>query len=338
MSATADLLKPTWTKREKLILGASAACFILVLLTALSLPRVAHVPTDVLYSQRELYTARSIGDYADAHSHSASLGLPSSAPAQSLERTQKSAPGAPGLADRKMIQTSSMELIVTSPIETAEKIRALAQTLGGYLENSQIGGTHEAPTATLTIRVPSRGLDQARTELHKLAVRLENERTDATDVTKQYVDMEARLRNLHAEEAQYLVILKQATSVEDLLNVSGKLSEVRGQIEQQQAEFNTLSHQVETVAITIALRAEADAQVLGIHWRPLYRVKIAARDGFDSLADYGATMAGIVFQLPAALAWLATVLFAGFAGWRLFRWSAKKFFGWPAPLAAKTAN
>ena len=45
-------------------------------------------------------------------------------------------------------------------------------------------------------------------------------------------------RNLKAEEQQYLLILKQAKTVKDKLDVSEKLSDVRGQTEQQQAEFN----------------------------------------------------------------------------------------------------
>ena len=64
--------------------------------------------------------------------------------------------------------------------------------------------------------------------------------------------------NLRAEEAQYLSILKQANTVKDMLAVTERLSEVRGQIEQQQAEFNALSRQIETVAITISLRTEAE--------------------------------------------------------------------------------
>ena len=35
--------------------------------------------------------------------------------------------------------------------------------------------------------------------------------------------------------------------------------------------------QVETVAINIGLRAEADARAFGLNWRPLYQLKIAAR-------------------------------------------------------------
>ena len=68
-------------------------------------------------------------------------------------------------------------------------------------------------------------------------------------MTKQYIDQGARLRNLQAEERQYLAILKRAATVKDTLEVSGKLDEVRSAIEQQQAEFDALSRQTETVAI-----------------------------------------------------------------------------------------
>jgi hypothetical protein len=75
------------------------------------------------------------------------------------------------------------------------------------------------------------------------------------------VDQAAKLRNLHAQETQYLGILKQAKTVKDTLEVSEQLNEVRSDTEQQQAEFDALSKQVETIALTISLHAEAEAQV-----------------------------------------------------------------------------
>jgi hypothetical protein len=96
--------------------------------------------------------------------------------------------------------------------------------------------------------------------------------------------------------------------VKDTLEVSDKLNEVRGAIEERQAEFEALSKQVETVAINITLRAEADAQVFGLNWRPLYQVKIAAREGLGGLADYAASMTAFVFYLPTVLLWLFTIL------------------------------
>jgi hypothetical protein len=150
--------------------------------------------------------------------------------------------------------------------------------------------------------------------------------------------MEARLRNLRAEEAQYLIIMKSAYKVEDLLSVSEKLSEVRGQIEQQQAEFQTLSKQVETVAITISLRAVADAQVFGLNWRPLYQLKVAARDGLDALADYAGAMATILFFAPVILAWGITILLAIVICWRATQWVGRRFFASPVAGTPKVAT
>jgi len=100
-------------------------------------------------------------------------------------------------------------------------------------------------------------------EIRKLGLRVESEQMEAEDVTRQYVDQQAHLRNLRAQEAQYFTILKLAKTVKDTLDVSEKLNGIRGEIERQQAEFETLSKQVETVAITVSLHSEAEAMCLG---------------------------------------------------------------------------
>ena len=108
--------------------------------------------------------------------------------------------------------------------------------------------------------------------------------------------------------------------------------------EQQQAEFQTLSKQVETVAITVALRALSDAQVFGLNWRPLYQLKVAARNGLDALADLAATMTGALFYLPVVLAWTATLFFTGLFGWGLIRWTGRTFFASPPFPAGKAGG
>ena len=185
----------------------------------------------------------------------------------------------------------------------------------------------------LTIRVPAGKFEQVRTEIRKLGLRVESEKLEAQDVTKQYVDQAARIRNLRAQETQYLGILRLAKTVKDTVDVSEKLDEVRGEIEQQQAEFDALSKQVETVAITISLRAEAEAQVFGLRWRPLYQLKLAARQGLDSIAGYASAMASFLFYLPTVLLWLATILIGAAIGWRVLRWAGKALFV-PRPKTA----
>jgi len=237
------------------------------------------------------------------------------------------APQSPAVApERRIVRTSSIEMVVEHPADVIGKITALAESAGGYLESSESGGQN-ATSGALTIRVPTARFEDVRASIRKLGVRVETEKVDARDVTRQYVDEDANLRNLRAEEAQYLTMLKQATTVKDLLAVSEQLSQVRGEIERQQAEFNALSRQTETVAITIALRTEAEAQVLGLNWRPLYQLKLALRDGLESLATYATSMTAIIFYLPAILLWVGTISLAAVGGWKLVRWAGKHWFG-----------
>ncbi len=240
--------------------------------------------------------------------------------------------------DRKMVRTGTLEMVVQRPAETADQIRRIAEREGGFLVSSEVRGDLDATGATLTIRVPVSKFGTVRDEIRKLGMRIEGERIEAQDVSRQYTDQEANLRNLKAEEQQYLLILKQARSVKDTLEVSEKLSDVRGQIEQEQAEFNTLSKQIETVSMTVSLRAEAEARVLGLNWRPLYEIKSGFRDGLDGLANYMAVMTAFIFFLPTIVLWLATFLLGGLVAWRLLRWTGRRWFGWkaagqnPAPI------
>jgi hypothetical protein len=146
------------------------------------------------------------------------------------------------------------------------------------------------------------------------------------------------LRNLHAQEAQYLTILKQAKTVKDILEVSEKLNGVRGEIEQQQAEFETLSKQVETVAMTVSLRSQAEANVFGLQWRPLFEIKLAAVQGLEGLADYASAMFSLLFYLPAILLWLATILAGAVLGWKLLRLGARVLFTAKTPASSPAAS
>ena len=242
----------------------------------------------------------------------------------------------PAPADRKIVRTSSMELTVASPADVAEKVRAFAESLGGYVETAQISSSQDSPSATITIRVPVARLEDAKAELRKMAVKVNSEKTDAQDVTKQYVDMEARIRNLQAQEAQYLEIMRSAKKVQDMLDVSEKLSEVRGEIEQQQAEFATLSKQVETVAMTVSLLPQAAPESLSLNWKPLHQLQVAGRDALEGIADYASTMAAVVLYMPVIMLWIGTVGLGVFVSWRVLRWVGRIFSAFSKPAAPTT--
>lgn len=336
MSAIAEPLKSARQLWAPIVVAAG----IILLAAAVVMPNLYRSRPESYSSkssnQRDHLYATS-GLQSLALSDSAPVSLPRAGAAAELKSAARPA-NSSAIADRKIVRTGALELTVKSPADAAEQIRRMAESLGGYLETAQIGGTKDVPTADLTIRIPAARFEEAKAQIRQLATRVESEKTDAQDVTRQYVDMEARLRNLRAEEAQYLTIMKTAYKVSDLLQVEQKLSEVRGQIEQQQAEFQTLSKQVETVSIAISLRTLADTQVFGLNWRPLYQLKLALRNGLDALADYATTMAVILFYVPVILAWAVTILFAAVIGWRALRWTGRRFFDWPTATPQKAAN
>ena len=317
----------TSLKNGNMLLWIGGAA-ILLIAAALMTPNLMRVNNARYYATSESGRESSArGDSRDA--------LLSVAKQAKAELATTDTGGHPAGFDRKIIGTGSLEAVVTSPSDTAEEIRVLAEGLGGYIESSRIGGARNASTAVLTIRVPAARFNDAKSGVHKLVARVESENTEATDVTKQYVDIQARIRNLRAQEAQYLQIMKSAVKIPDMLEVSQKLSDVRGQIEQQQAEFETLSKQVETVALAVTLRAEADAQVFGLNWRPLYELKQSARDGLNSLASYTVTMLAIVFQLPAVLLSVGTIVLGAAASWKVLRWIGRTFFDFPKTTPEK---
>jgi len=105
------------------------------------------------------------------------------------------------------------------------------------------------------VRIPAKYFDEARTQVRRIAKAVEQDTIEARDATREYVDKEASLRNARAEEAQYLAILKRAAAVKDILEVSSKLAEVRGRIDESEADLRFLHHQVEMSLLTTNISA-----------------------------------------------------------------------------------
>jgi len=236
-------------------------------------------------------------------------------------------------AGRRIVRNASIEMVVQHPAEVADRITAIAEKLGGYLVSVD-GVGQNATTATVTVRMPLAHFEDAREEFRELGVRIENEKFEAQDVTEQYIDQDASIRNLQAEEFQYLEILKRANDINSMMLVAGKLSQVRGEIEKKQAEFNSLSHQTETVAIAISLRTEREQQFFRLNWRLGDELKQALRDGLESLANYTTAMMTILFYLPALVLWVVTILATVVTGKRVVLWVGRRWFGWKAGEAA----
>jgi hypothetical protein len=123
-----------------------------------------------------------------------------------------------------------------------------------------------------------------------------------------------------------LAILKRATAAKDVLEISSKLAEVRGHIEELEADLRFLRNQVEMSLLTTNITATAEARVFRLRWRPLYKAKLSLRGALSGMADYGDSMVELFFNLPVIAIWTVTVLALLKVDWVVLRRIVLLFF------------
>jgi len=234
----------------------------------------------------------------------------------------------------RMMRKASLNMVVSEPSAVGEKIRVLAEELGGYVESVRsLDEGSGASETTIEIRVPANNFEEARREVRGLGERVKDEQDDARDVSAQHVDLESHLRNYRAEEAQYLEIMRRSGTIKDTLAVSERLADVRGRIEQMQGQLDRLAHQTEMAVLEVSLRTEAVVQAAGVHWHPAAEIKAALYSAADDLSTYANFMIAVFFRLPVFALWAFTIVTSSLGGWRLLRWTWRRFVPSSIPAA-----
>jgi hypothetical protein len=213
--------------------------------------------------------------------------------------------------ERMIVRTGDMSLVVEDVVGARDEIVQLAADFGGYVVSSRISGEDPDKTGWISIRVPDTKFDDALAELRELAVRVTSESTDSQDVTEEYTDLEARLRNAEATESQYLALLEKAEDVEDTLKIYESLSQVRSEIEQIEGRMQYLERITSMSLISISLRPEATAKPLvRAGWNAWEIVKSAVR----GIVVFGQWLVAVAIWLLIFIPVWGTVL--GIIYWR----------------------
>jgi hypothetical protein len=195
---------------------------------------------------------------------------------------------AQGLPDRQLsdqaliVHTGSLDLEVKDFDAALAKARTAIAGLGGYISQSQMALDGDRPYGSITYRVPSSRWDDAVAALKGLASKVVKEQTQAVEVTKAVVDLEAHIANLRATEQQLLAIMTKAVKISDILEVQGQLTTVRGDIEQLVAERD-------------GLKDQAAYGTLAVGWStPVVAAVASVQKGFDPANVVDAAVAQLV--------------------------------------------
>lgn len=204
-------------------------------------------------------------------------------------------------SNRKLIRNVSMDVETEQFDELIGQIEEKTKALGGYIEDSYTYNgrsyrSNDTKNANLTIRIPSVKLDEFLSAVSDQSnVTSKNE--NVTDVTLQYVDLESHKKALEAEQERLLEMIEQAETVEDMITIESRLSEVRYQLESQESQLRTFDNQIQYSTVYLNI-AEVEKYT-----------PVAERTFFEKISDgFTDNLAGVAEDLVNFVIWFISSL------------------------------
>jgi len=225
-------------------------------------------------------------------------------PAAADKGKSKQASGTEG-PRRKIIYTGRVDLVVEEFEPVPAKVTALVNRFDAYVARSQITGSPGTPRhGQWTLRVPADRYEEFLTAAREIG-EVENVSSDSQDVSEEYFDVEARIRNKKQEEGRLLEILSKATGkLEEVLAVEREIARVRGEIEQMEGRLRLLGNLTAMSTVNLDVR-EIKNYVPEEAVTYLTRVRRAWEGSTSALV---ATGQGLSIGLVALAPWIGVLM------------------------------
>lgn len=253
-----------------------------------------------------------------ATSGGSAAGSTSGGAAAEATQTDSGSASLQGEWDRRIIRSAELTLTVQDVEQALAFVRSTVSGAQGRVLTSSTYFEGESEVASLTLEVPADQFDPVMNALRgsTLVEKVEREVTTSQDVTEEFIDLEARQRNLEATETRFLDLLNQATRMEDILALERELSRVRGEIEQIKGRLNYLDRRTSYSRIDLTLRPTALAAAAE---SPAFDFVATVSEAWESSLRFVGRVAGAAVTVVVFLWWLwllGLVAAAGFVAVR----------------------
>ena len=211
------------------------------------------------------------------------------------------------VTDRMIIRTVSMSVVVQDTDVMLDQIQQLVKANGGYVADSNRWLSGEQSYASVTLRVPAEKLEGVLGVLRDASISVENESSTGDDVTEEYVDVSARLRNLEATETELLELLtevrKNRGSAEDILAIHNRITQLRAEIESLKGrqQYMERSAALATIRIDIRPKQQPGTIVQPAKWSPAVTLSNALRAFVELLQILFDVLIWLVILSPVVL-------------------------------------
>lgn len=250
--------------------------------------------------------------------------------------------------EKRIVRDGSISIRVEDADWSADEIERIANRLGGFVESRLISSVPEyampmmrnesrvqglavssigsPKSGVVTIRIPAEKFAEANAAIRGISSVVLSESSSANDITAQFSDLEAQIRNKYAEEDAFTKILNSAAvgKVSDVLDVTRELSRVRGEIEQLETEKKYLESQTDMASISVSLSEDAKVGAAASAWRPWQTVKSAAN---SLVAQFRNFVDGVIYFAVSVLPIFLLYLLGVYALYRIGRGIYRKIVG-----------
>ena len=199
--------------------------------------------------------------------------------------------------DRQVVTTASMALRVVDVAAASDRIVEAVNGSKGLIEQQDISNAGGATYATITARIPASGLLPFIDRVSALGT-VESLSSQASDVTQQTIDLDARIDALRTSVARLQELLAATTNVADLVAVESELATRQAELDSLVSQRDYLADQVALSTITMSISPVVEA--IGVT-PPGFLAGL--QNGWSALAALaGAAITAVGFLLPFALA------------------------------------
>jgi hypothetical protein len=219
--------------------------------------------------------------------------------------------GEPGQeTDTKIIKTADIVLEVSNVTSAATTIESIGTGMGGYVSTTNIQTDYNGqPTGTIVLRIPATQFDGALAGVKAIG-KVTSLSTQGQDVTEEYVDVQAQITAYQNQIAQYNVIMKNATKVDDVLAIQQQIDEVQTNLDRVTGRMKYLDSQIDYATITVSLQQPEP---------------VGGPQGYDFVSAINEGIAGFFGVIDAIIVFVISVLplviIGGlvYAGYRLWK-------------------
>ncbi len=228
-----------------------------------------------------------------------------SMPAYSGNLNQASSPEAVS-SDKKVIKNGNLTLKVENTENSAQKISEIIKNQNGEIFSTNFFERVKGQkSGSLTVKIPVDKFEATLALIKTVATQVVSESTTGQDITEQYSDLQAQLKNKRAEEQSFVKILDRAGDIDDVLAVTKQIARVRGEIERLEGRIKFMDSQTNMSTIVIALSEDIEIAPVQNDWRPWQVTKKAFSDLLNNSQDFvDGTIRFIIVSIPSLIPFL----------------------------------